>query len=390
MIADRLLVASIETTLAALIVLVLGFMIGRRSPRIIALLWLVVLAKPLLTLGFGSLVQLQMPFASSTAVQIDVTQNIQRGGNSHEELMSTSRGPFRAINAIWLTGAMVMFARTIHGRLRLRSIIRGSRTAAPRVQWIYESLAASPPRLVVSDALEGPAIAGVFHPAVILPAWMEARAGDEQLVWTLRHELRHAAAHDTLGIALREASLIAFWFHPAVWLAAHRWEAAAELACDRDVVSNDDDAVDYADALYGTLLNVRRQKRLAFASGLFATRSKIGARIAALIEHPLPRRSGRIVAVAATIVATAVIAVGGGFAKHGRHRGHIEEINDQRSLVIDYHDDVADFRETSRGTTRHLRINGEKRFYDVNERAAPIDPAFEARMRAQMLRAQMH
>jgi hypothetical protein len=183
---------------------------------------------------------------------------------------------------------------------------------------------------------------------------------------------------------LREASLIAFWFHPAVWLAAHRWEVAAELACDRDVVSNDDEAVDYADALYRTLLNVRQQKRLAFASGLFATRSKIGARIAALIERPLPPRSGRAAVVAAFIITAGVIAIGGGFAKTGRHRGHIEEINDERSLVIDYHDDIADFRETRRGTTRHLRINGGRRTYDVNGQAAPVDPAFEARMRAQM------
>jgi beta-lactamase regulating signal transducer with metallopeptidase domain len=381
MIADRLLVASIETTLAALIVLALGFMIGRRSPRIIALLWLVVMAKPLLTLGIGSLVQLPMPVRPATAVQIDVTQSVQLGGNSHEELTSRSSGPYRAINAIWLTGAIIMLARTIHGRLRLRSIIRGSRAASPRVRRLY---AANRPRLVISDVLEGAAIAGVLHPVIILPSWMEARADDGQLAWTLRHELRHAAARDTLGIALREASLIAFWFHPMVWLAAHRWEAAAELACDRDVVSSDDDAVDYADALYRTLLNVRQQNRLAFASGLFATRSKIGARIAALIEHPLPPRSGRVAVVAATIVAAAVIAVGGGFKNHSRHRGHIEEINDERSLVINYHDDVADFTETSNGTTRHLRINGGKRTYDINGYAAPVDPAFEARMRSQM------
>jgi beta-lactamase regulating signal transducer with metallopeptidase domain len=216
---------------------------------------------------------------------------------------------------------------------------------------------------------------------------MEARADDAQLEWTLRHELRHATARDTLGIALRDASLIVFWFHPLVWFAANRWEAATELACDRDVVTNDDDAVDYADALYRTLLNVRRQRRLAFASGLFATRSKIGARIAALIERPLPRKGGRVAAFAAVIVAAAVIAIGGGFAKNGRHRGHFEEVNNERSLVVDYRDDWADFRETANGTTRHLRIEGPRRTYEVNGRASPPDSAFETRMTA-FLRAQ--
>jgi len=286
--------------------------------------------------------------------------------------------------------------------LRLRSIIGKARPASARLQASYARLASNAPRLLVSDDLDGPAISGIFAPAILVPSWMEERADDAQIAWTLRHELRHATARDTLGIALREASLIAFWFHPLIWLAAQRWEAATELACDRDVVANDDDATDYADALYRTLLNVRRQPRLALAAGLFATRSKIGTRIAALIERPLQPKGGRFVSIAAALIAIAMVVAGAGFASSSKHhRGHVEEINEYRSLTLDYQGAITfsplsvsdggwiDYFETADGTTRRIRIDGDRRKFYVNGRAAPPDAALEKRAAA-FLAAQFH
>jgi beta-lactamase regulating signal transducer with metallopeptidase domain len=404
LITERLVAASIETAIAALIVLAAGALIGRRSPRLVAMLWLVVLAKPLLTLAAGSIVPLPLLPANVASitrraeVQTSVMKIVRKGGVKNEQRQTSGSDPAKTLFAIWLTGALLVLARTIHGRLRLQSIIDHSRPASPRLRELYERLAPRGPRLVVSDDLDGPAIGGVLRPAILIPSWMDERADEAQVSWTLRHELRHSSARDTIGIALREASLIALWFHPLIWLAAKKWEAATELACDRDVVASDDDAVDYADALYRTLLNVRQQRRVALAAGLFATRSKIGTRIAALIERPLPPRSGKASLMMTIFLAAVMLLVGGGLASRARARGHVEEVNDQRSFAFDFDGvfdlDAAhvvrvspggwvDMTETRDGTTRRLRVESSSRTYTVNGRAAPFDAeaaAFEARL----------
>src|SRR6185295_3961419 len=99
----------------------------------------------------------------------------------------------------------------------------------------------------VSAEVDGPAIARIVHPVILIPEWMERGGDDDQIRWTLRHELGHAAARDTIAIALREAALVLFWFHPLIWVASRAWESAAELACDREVIDSDREAVSYAD-----------------------------------------------------------------------------------------------------------------------------------------------
>jgi beta-lactamase regulating signal transducer with metallopeptidase domain len=426
LLAQRLLTASIETTMAALVVLAFSALALRRAPRIVALLWLVVLAKPLVTLMAGAMLPVPLPrgvrvLPRHVAAQAEVTRVLTRHGPlDQEHTETTTRNPNNTIAAIWLAGAALLLARSLVHRQRLRAIVTKTRAPSPRIAAAYARLAREGrrfrlplatfdlPSLRVCDAIDGPAIAGVFRPVILIPAWMDERADEAQLDWTLRHELRHASARDTLAIALRELAVIALWFHPLVWLAAAKWEAATELACDRDVVASDVEAVDYADALYRTLLNVRQQRRLQLATGLFATRSKIGTRIAALVERPLAPRIGRAGTVAAAILAVAVLAVGCRLAgaPEGRHRGNIEEQTHERTILIRY-DAVIDFdggrigsisrrgfvtmSETAGGRFRVLRLDGTShgvtRTYRIDGRAAPPDHSFERMMTAQLRQA---
>lgn len=408
-IIQRLLSASVEVVLAAAIVTAIAALIGRRAPRVVALLWLVVLAKPLVTLAGGALVRVPLPHLanvkSGREVQMSVVKQVGPAGATESVQTATTPDFTTAIPAIWLAGALLVFGRTLVNRFRLRAIVAATRPPAPRLANAYARLTQArvhPPRLRVSETLDGPAIGGVVRPVILLPSWMEEHADDEQIDWTLRHELRHATARDTLAIALREIALVVLWFHPAVWIAARRWEAAAELACDRDVVSNDEEAVGYADALLRTLAHVRQQPRLQLASGLFATRSKIGTRITALLERPLAPRIGRVGTMAAATLAVALIAVGTGFASRagdGHHRGELEETNDERTAYLRYDFDsitTSDrvdalspggyvlLRETAGGTTRELRIDATdhaiRRIYSIDGRAAPPDREFERRL----------
>jgi beta-lactamase regulating signal transducer with metallopeptidase domain len=414
---QRLLTASIETTIAALVVAAIALIIARRAPRLVALLWLAVMIKPLITLAGGAIVHVPLPNiirpAHRKEVRVDVVAQMTPRGVVEQQQQTNSRGPADVIVAIWLCGALAMFTRTIVNRLRLRAIVRATREPSPRLATAYAKLwrtdtpvcQIEKDRLRVSDALDGPAIAGSFRPVILIPSWMESQADDAQIDWTLRHELRHASAHDTLAIALRELALIAFWFHPAVWIAAHFWEGATELACDRDVVRDDADAVGYADALLRTLMHVRTQRRLQLAAGLFATRSKIGARISALVERPLAPRLGRAATACAIVIGLAVIGVGSTFAARGG-RGHahgdLEEVDDQRSFSLHYDGTITisplsisnggyiSFRETAGGVKRELRLDGTKsgikRTYRVNGRTAAVDESFEQHMLAEMAR----
>ncbi len=399
----RLLAASVETAIAALFVLAVSALALRRAPRLVALLWLVVLVKPLLTLAAGSLLPVRMPrLVPPVEVNADVTKVVTRRGDAqHEETTTTRRDPERLALGIWLASVALLLARAGYHRARLRAILSGTRAASPRILEMCDRIGGRIPRIRISDTLDGPAIGGALRPVILIPAWMDKRADDMQLEWSLRHELRHATARDTLAIALRELALIAFWFHPCVWLAAARWEGATELACDRDVVTSDAEAVDYADALYRTLLNVRRQRRLQLATGLFATRSKIGARIAALVERPLAPRIGPAGVTAAAAAGLLVIAVGADCAWQApaHHHGNIEEVNGERTCSVRYggtftfKGDLIDtvspggflsIEERSGTATRTLSINGTEkgivRRYEINGRAAPYDPAFERSM----------
>jgi beta-lactamase regulating signal transducer with metallopeptidase domain len=424
LLVGRLLAASIETAVAALVVLAVSILLMRRAPRIVALLWLVVLIRPLVTLTMGTMIPVPLPrgiavIPQRVAAQEEVTRVLtHRGPLTHARDEIVTSNPNNTIAAIWLIGVAALLGRALYHRQRLRTIVAKTRPPSPRIAGAYARLAPgsrpripmfSVPSLRVSDALDGPAIAGVFRPVILIPAWMDESADAAQVEWTLRHELRHASARDTLAIGLREAAVMAFWFHPLVWVAAAKWEAATELACDRDVVVNDVEAVDYADALYRTLLNVRQQRRLQLATGLFATRSKIGTRIAALVERPLAPPIGPGGMIAAAVIAIGLLTVGAGLASplRGHHRGDLEERNDRQTITLRYDLTGIDFdgnhikslspggfvmmSERANGRTRELRIDSASRTviraYRVDGRTAPPDDVFERTMIARLRRA---
>src|SRR5204863_8910021 len=95
---------------------------------------------------------------------------------------------------------------------------------------------------------------------------------------------------DAWLIRVRELAEILFFFHPAAWFVGRRLEESLEIACDRAVIADEADAADYAQRLLQILETVRDQRRQPVAAGLFATRSQIARRFAALVHSPLRLR----------------------------------------------------------------------------------------------------
>lgn len=325
LLSGRLAAASLElAVLAAVVGMGARFL---RSPRVVALLWLLVMVKPLVSLFAGPLVPaltVQLPPAG-VHVEEERAWSIPALAGSARQAAApvTTKRTWRTLGipiqlvrplGLWLAGgwmlgvvSLVLFG--IWDRRRLGRILAGSRPASPALRSRLGAAVARlgirrAPALLVTEALESPALAGALAPVVLLPAWLAEEGTAEQLDWALGHELTHWRMRDPWAGALRQALQTLFFFHPAAWWVGKRWEEAAERACDRALVTTRDDAACYAERLYEMLVKAGAQRRTALASGLFATRTQIGRRIAALLRDPLdvpshltPRRKlGLIVA----------------------------------------------------------------------------------------------
>jgi bla regulator protein BlaR1 len=168
---------------------------------------------------------------------------------------------------LWLAVAAVgmglLLAWYLAAGRRLRA---GGRAAGDRLAACYRRAVAEQPgtgrsRLMVSASISSPAVFGWFRPRVCVPAGLESRLSEGELMHVLRHELAHVRRHDhQFCLALQVVRLL-HWFNPLVWLAAAHIDRVRELACDEVAISGLDvrGRRDYG----VTLLNLASQPRFA-------------------------------------------------------------------------------------------------------------------------------
>lgn len=377
---QRLFFASLELAGLALVVLLL-VRIGRiRSPRLICWLWLVVLIKPIVSLAVGSPIAVGLldrteaqpaELAQVPALLPDSAPDARQygwasvpwgvmGEQMPPETPASSvptlpphiatddpggTGPFVSaslsgvISLAWLAGAVFFLLRYLLSRIRLYRIVRAAAAPSALVRRRYREVASGVgltwiPRLLVTDALDSPALVGLLRPMVLVPSWLARQADDPKLHWSLRHELLHWKWLDPAGVLLRDLAGILFYFHPAVWWAAKRQTEAMELACDRAMLRSDADAADYAEQLYQILKNIRHRRRLALAGGLFATRTQVGQRIAALLDGSLVSAPRLTVVSVIGVLALAAGALAVGGAVRPDATGETSEQSTQEDRVL--------------------------------------------------------
>ncbi|MCX7000337.1 MAG: hypothetical protein NT106_08610 [Candidatus Sumerlaeota bacterium] len=223
---------------------------------------------------------------------------------------------------IWFLGILLLIILTIRDHVRIHGIFARSKIPDNQLQILFNRLAGEMeirrvPALHLTDDLESPAIVGILNPVVLFPRWLAESANADQPEWILRHELMHWKMKDPLALLLRRISEILFYFHPAVWFAGKRWEEAMELACDRALLQEEPDARHYAEHLYHLLENQGSRRCYPLAAGIFATRTQIGNRIAALLANPLrhPARLGVFSMIC--LLGVALIGFSTGFGVHG-------------------------------------------------------------------------
>lgn len=339
---ERLAIASIDLVVVTALVALIVAVARIRSRRVVALLWLVALVKPILSLAVAApmpLIPLHTHATTTPAVASEtparafefVTTTQRDGTVAHDVEARTFLPATGAVTepaasggasagttaaAVWMAGVLVMLAAGAVDRLRLRRVLAQSEPAGDDVTARVDRIAhtmrrGTPPRVRVTGALESPALAGTFRPVVLLPAWIVAPGHGERLEWALRHELAHWHSRDHLSNLASEVARALFFFHPVAWWTARRWKEAMEMACDESVVADRRDVKRYAEQLYQILAHVDERRRLALSSSLFATRTQIGRRIETLLRSPRHIARPGVAAMALVCVfAAATFAVG--------------------------------------------------------------------------------
>jgi beta-lactamase regulating signal transducer with metallopeptidase domain len=291
----RLVSASIEFAALALLVWMLIHLARIRQPRLIALLWLVVLAKPLVSFALGAWLPSFLISAPVGATSVVATTIGQPGTSA---LVSANPSLAQAgftlsqwAILLWGIGAACFVLLTLRESLQLRGLLKHARQPDERLLTSVRQAMARlqlrrHPRLCLSDRVSSPALCGIFRPVILIPAWMLEEEHPEALIWSLHHELAHYRLHDPLALAVRQLTRILFYFHPLTWWVGMRWERATEMACDQAIVTSEGEARRYAEGLLQILNRVRAVRGTLASGTLHATRSQIRQRIEFLLTAP--------------------------------------------------------------------------------------------------------
>ena len=159
----------------------------------------------------------------------------------------------------------------------------------------------------VSDAVNVPAVVGVFRPALLVPSDATAWDSDTRRAVAL-HELAHVARWDALAQLLEQVACAIYWFNPLAWYGARRAAALRERASDDEVIRAGMSGPLYAQRLLD-LLRSAPGTRAPLASLAMARPSRMRERVVAILD-PVARREGVTMrnVVAAVVVSSCAIA----------------------------------------------------------------------------------
>jgi bla regulator protein blaR1 len=224
--------------------------------------------------------------------------------------------------AVWLLGTTVTLAVAGTGYWRAwRRIRRGARPADPEVMAAASEGTAQVglaylPRVIASDGVDSPAVAGLFRPTLLLPAEFPSGLTEVQMRLILLHELTHLRRFDLPLNWLLCVLQALHWFNPLLWYAFSRLRSDREAACDAQVLSSEgvDRRADYGHALL-KLASATPRSRLDLAFGGAFEHAGLRFRLLALTRHRRSHPAWSAVSIAAIVslvLAGATRSVGDG------------------------------------------------------------------------------
>lgn len=302
---EWLLVATVRASaLAAIILVCQRLMRSQMSAQWRYALWLpmlLVLVLPVLPAApFG-----MFPWKSTESVTVErrdfANEDVLVVGKS--SAITAAGAQEAAVNPFavtWLIGACGVFAAGWIGyRRSMRRIVKNAVTPEESLlDWIkiaaLETGVRRVPQVIVSPAVDSPAVTGIFRPALLLPAHFPNGFSDEETRLILLHELTHLKRQDLAVNGLACVLQALHWFNPILWFAFARMRTDREAACDASVLSM---GKDDRRAIYGgALLKLEggfspRGLSLGFV-GMFERSTGMKSRIREISSHSSAKRSG--------------------------------------------------------------------------------------------------
>jgi len=225
------------------------------SPRIVCWLWRLACIKLLVVLFWTQPVTVPLLPANELTVAVSPT-TVQRATVSRQtELQTAPEGtdprPLRRRLAssellvlLWLTG--IAFCIIATGR-QWRAVRRLCRATAPVRSATLEQLCRQQaaqlnvgrlPELRLSKQSDGPLLAGIWRPIIVLPAESLTDFSEAEQRLMVAHELAHFKRRDLVWNWLATVVGWLFFFHPLVWLLSRAWSESQEAACDELLIQS--------------------------------------------------------------------------------------------------------------------------------------------------------
>jgi beta-lactamase regulating signal transducer with metallopeptidase domain/HEAT repeat protein len=217
------------------------------------------------------------------------------------------------IAVIWAAITLALLGWLAAGAVAVRRIIDGAREltspdwTTPLCEVADRLDLDTPPRLVLSDAIEMAFACGVLTPTIVLPANADSWSDDRRRA-VLFHELAHVKRHDLLGHTLGRLACALYWFHPLVWTAAKNLRAESERACDDLVLSCGARPSEYAQHLLDMVTSVRRHGAPVTALPM-ARKKEFEGRMLAILDPAVRRASPGRMQAAAVIATVGVLSL---------------------------------------------------------------------------------
>ncbi|HXR98577.1 MAG TPA: M56 family metallopeptidase [Terriglobales bacterium] len=219
---------------------------------------------------------------------------------------------------LWLLGTLLLAGRAILHRIQLQALYQRGLPAGE--EWASKLDAARPNAgkeiaLRLSPEIEVPIALSRRSPAILLPSEAETWTADRCQA-ALRHEVAHIDRHDGLSLALADAALAAYWFHPLLWIAVRSARANCERACDDRVLAGGMPAWVYAGELLGIVATLTEMPPAGALAMAWPRRvpGRIEERVLCLLDakrrrRPLSRRATLAVIGLATALVIPLAAV---------------------------------------------------------------------------------
>lgn len=215
------------------------------------------------------------PIESIRTVPLEASASAKPG--PHGPIVTTDHErPWLAIAAVvWIAGiaCLGLYHAGMHLRFALR-VRRSEIVPSDSLIHAFEKAkrtvgAGASVRLVVSGAVDGPVLTGIWRPKLIVPATEPDKRTASEWRHVFVHELVHARRNDIAVNAIAFAALMLHWFNPLLWIAYKSMREDQELSCDARAIALLGPA---ERAPYGlTLLALAEQGRASSRGGLPAT-----------------------------------------------------------------------------------------------------------------------